>query len=70
MAPQDYVKRNRAPQKRTANKKKTMPEAPAKFSVKQKVIMVVAFIVVSGFGYGLWYLKQQPVVETQPTIFK
>jgi cell division protein FtsN len=68
MAPQDYVKRNRAPQKKTVKKNKPMPETSAKFSFKQKISIAIALIVVVSFGYGLWYLNQQPTAEPQPPV--
>lgn len=66
MAHKDYVKTNRA-------KPKTNKRQPAKRGKAKPaptpipwLAVIMALIIVSGFGYFLWYLNQQPALEITP----
>jgi cell division protein FtsN len=64
MANQDYV--SRAPTKKktnTRNSKKTTKNA-YKMPLKSKLVSLILIILISGFAYGLWSLKTDPITKT------
>ncbi|WNO60473.1 SPOR domain-containing protein [Rheinheimera sp. MMS21-TC3] len=67
MAHKDYVKTNRAKPK-TNKRKPTTKRGKAKQPTTPLpwLAIILATIIVAGFGYFLWYLNQQPTVEVVP----
>jgi len=68
MAHQDYVSRPRNSNKNKKNNPYKKGEQPTTINFKTKVIAVITFSTLIGFGYFLWSIKDnQPLpIETQP----
>lgn len=69
MAHQDYVSRSRKNNKKNSPyKNKQAPQASG-FPLKLKLILLLTFVLVAGFSYFLWSIKDKEALPT-PTVEK
>ena len=68
MAHQDYVSRSRAPSKKKSPYKKKPPETLPKFPLKVRLIGLLTLVIICGFTYFLWSIKDKNPNISDPTI--
>lgn len=66
MAHNDYISRKNSPKKNPY--KKNQEPQKNKFSLKNKLILLVTLILVGGFAYFLWGIKDKKPVDIKPEI--
>lgn len=60
MSNQDYISRTPSKKNKNSPYKKKSAEPTAKPALKNKLIGVLAMVLIAAFAYGLWFLKTSP----------
>ena len=63
MSNQDYISRTPSKKNKNSPYKKQSAEPTAKPALKNKLIGVLAIILIAAFAYGLWFLKTSPTTK-------